>query len=310
MTARQVVVDQAADWLMKTEDRSLTPQETDELQRWRAAHPEHEQAWQAALQLRGMIDQVSTDFGRRVLGRSRVDRRNVLKSLLLVAAGYPVANGVWNAAPAWTADYRTGVGEQLSVPFVDGTILRLNTATAVNVVVGERMRHVQLVEGEILLTTGSNAARPLLVSTPQGTIRPMGTSFSVRTLDQDRVFVSVFEDSVSLAPAQSVGSVVVQAGESVTFDARETIVSSTHAERSPAWARGQLVSDNQRLDEFLGELQRYRPGVLRCDPAVADLRISGVFQLNDTDQILGIVGTTLPVSIQRITDYWVTVSAP
>src|SRR2546427_8064244 len=51
-----------------------------------------------------------------------------------------------------------------------------------------------------------------------------------------------------------------------------------------AWSRGQLWVDNQRLDDFLAELNRYRPGWLHADPAVAGLRFSGVFPLDEGDR--------------------------
>jgi len=72
--------------------------------------------------------------------------------------------------------------------------------------------------------------------------------------------------------------------------------------------KGQLIADNQRLSEFLAEVARYRSGIIRVDPAVADLRISGVFQLKNTDQILSSLAGTLPVRISRMTGYWVTVT--
>jgi transmembrane sensor len=49
--------------------------------------------------------------------------------------------------------------------------------------------------------------------------------------------------------------------------------------------------------------------VIRCDPAVAGLRVSGVFRLDDTDAVLAIVAETLGVRVVSRTRYWVTVTA-
>jgi len=78
-------------------------------------------------------------------------------------------------------------------------------------------------------------------------------------------------------------------------------------ENADAWARGQLVADEQRLGDFLAELGRYRPGLLRVDPRIAGLRLSGVFPLADTDRILDTLPSVLPVRLQWRTRYWVTV---
>ena len=43
-------------------------------------------------------------------------------------------------------------------------------------------------------------------------------------------------------------------------------------------------------------------------PAVAALRVSGTFPVDDTDKALRAITSVLPVSIERRTRYWVTVS--
>ena len=70
------------------------------------------------------------------------------------------------------------------------------------------------------------------------------------------------------------------------------------------WMRNVLHAREMRLDAFAAELGRYRPGLLRCDPAVAPLRVSGAFQLHDTDAVLAALPATLPVSVRYRTSYW------
>ncbi|MET0609860.1 MAG: iron dicitrate transport regulator FecR, partial [Pseudomonas caspiana] len=57
----------------------------------------------------------------------------------------------------------------------------------------------------------------------------------------------------------------------------------------------------------LAELGRYRPGMLRCHSAVAELKVSGAFSLRDTDASLRLLNDTLPISVSNMTRYWVTV---
>lgn len=59
--------------------------------------------------------------------------------------------------------------------------------------------------------------------------------------------------------------------------------------------------------DFIREVGRHRAGVLRCDPAVADLRLTGAFPLDDTDRVLEGLEQTLPVTVRGFTPYWVTV---
>ena len=75
-----------------------------------------------------------------------------------------------------------------------------------------------------------------------------------------------------------------------------------------AWSRGMLVALDWRLDEFLHELQRYRPGVLSCDAHVAGLKVSGVFRLDQPEAVLHNLSGLLPVRVQRLGRWWTRVS--
>ena len=78
-------------------------------------------------------------------------------------------------------------------------------------------------------------------------------------------------------------------------------------QQAPAWLRGQLVAERLRLADFLDQVGRYRRGVIRCDPRVADLIVSGVYALDDTDRILASLARALPLRVSRYTAYWVVV---
>ncbi|MNN59560.1 fec operon regulator FecR [compost metagenome] len=63
------------------------------------------------------------------------------------------------------------------------------------------------------------------------------------------------------------------------------------------------------LGEFTAELARYRPGLLRCADEVANLKVSGTYQLADTEHILKLLARSLPVRIDYRTRYWVSIGA-
>ena len=72
-----------------------------------------------------------------------------------------------------------------------------------------------------------------------------------------------------------------------------------------AWVDGMLVASGMRLADFLAELERHRPGRLRCDPGVAGLRVSGSYPLADTGRILDALAATLGLEIRFLSRYWV-----
>ena len=76
------------------------------------------------------------------------------------------------------------------------------------------------------------------------------------------------------------------------------------------YKRQELQAFTSVHDAFLrgGTGEKHFHGVLRCDPAVAGLRLSGTFPLKNTDAILNVIAQTLPVKIQSITRYWINIS--
>jgi len=69
------------------------------------------------------------------------------------------------------------------------------------------------------------------------------------------------------------------------------------------------VVERMRLADFVVELGRYRPGVLRCDGAVSKVLVSGAFPLADTDAVLRMLEETLPIRVRSLSRYWVTIAA-
>ncbi len=308
------VVLQAADWLVKLHAGEMDEAGHRALHAWRAQAPEHERAWQAADELARTFGRVPTGLGVPTLESARRLRRRVLlRSTVLLATGAPAA---WLAWRTWgvelAAEYRTAVGERRGFVLADGTRLLLDTGSAADVVFDERERLVLLRAGRILVETGHATglpARPFFVQTAQGRVRALGTRFTVRGGDE-RTRVAVLEHAVEIAPrATDATRVVVRAGREVDFTRDAAGTPRAIAAGADAWSQGALVADRQRLEDFLAELSRYRPGVLHCAPEVANLRISGVFQVADTDQVLATLAQTLPVQVRTRTRYWVTVGA-
>jgi len=74
-----------------------------------------------------------------------------------------------------------------------------------------------------------------------------------------------------------------------------------------AWTEGLLVTRDIRLVDFLAQVSRYRHGYLGCSDDIADLRLSGVFRLEDPEQLLLVLPRTLPVKLRQVTRWWVRV---
>ncbi len=292
------VARRAVEWWVELQSGEDTRQQQLALQRWLAEHPDHERAWRhirdVSRRCQGLSEATGAAVARAALTRpGSAKRRASVKALaILLFAG----DATWIAREqsprrAWGADVRTAVGERRTLTLADGTRVTLNTDSAVDIRFSGTERRVRLVSGEIMVATGhddsAHPSRPFVVETAQGRLQPLGTRFAVRQL-ADTSRLDVFEGAVRIRPFDVPDlAPVIHAGERARFTRAGVSAVEAVGENDAAWVDGLIVASSMRLADFLAELDRYRPGHVRCDPAVADLRLSGTFPLADTDQRAG-----------------------
>ncbi|MDA8485546.1 FecR family protein [Pseudomonas resinovorans] len=291
---------EAARWLTLQESGEFRDQHHAELQRWRERSSAHEAAWQKADALRQRFARLPGTLALASLDRPDLGRRRALKQALALGALAPVAWLGYRQLPmaAWRADLHTATGERRSFDLPDGSRLQLNTASAVDLDFADGRRELRLVQGEIAVDTSGG----LTVRTGQGVMLASRASFCVRQYPGG-CLVSVMAGEVQLQPRNG-APVVLQQGERAGLSAEGTTRAERFDPQLPSWQQGLLVVDNQPLGAFLRELGRYRPGLLRWDPALERLAVTGTFRLDDTDKVLALIAASLPVEVHYRTRYW------
>lgn len=303
------VLEAAATWYVQLNDGAADETRIQAWQAWLQASPQHAAAWSRVERLQQQWAQVSPQAALSGLSAAKAQRRDVLKILgMLVAVG-----GTWLASEqvpyrALFAQQRTGSGERRALRLEDGSDLHLNVNSAVDIHFDGQQRMIQLLRGEILVQTAKDPHhRPFIVHTEDGSVRALGTRFCVRQLD-GRTRVGVLEDAVEVRPLDDLTQMAqLNAGQQASFDRRHIDPVTALPTGASAWTQGMLSVNDWRLGDFLAELQRYRPGVLRCAEEVRGLSISGAFRVDDSDTILENLGRTLPVNVRYLTRYWVSI---
>ncbi|MBB1601682.1 FecR domain-containing protein [Variovorax sp. UMC13] len=307
------VLREAAQWLVRLHSGRAREADHAACAAWREADPAHERAWQRAERLSQKFGAVPSGVGVPVLARQvRGNRRAALRTLALLATAAPAAWLGWRLAPweAWTSDHRTATGERREVQLADGSRVLLDTGSAIDVRIDAGQRTLRLRAGAIQVRTAADA-RPFVVETALGRLRALGTRFTVRQDGdeaQREIRLAVTEGAVEVTlRGASSPALVVPAGRQTLLRHQGASPLTAVSPESQAWTQGVLYAENLRLADFCAELSRYRPGLLHCSPEVAELRISGAFQLRDTDYVLSMVASTLPVQVLTRTRWWVTV---
>ncbi|MFZ4873784.1 FecR domain-containing protein [Janthinobacterium sp. Mn2066] len=301
------VAREAVEWYLLEQSGQATPDDLAASAHWRTRDPEHARAWAKVQQVGKTACMLPPELAAPVLRRPQ--RRVAMQALLALM----LAPGAWMLVRSdlltnTLADYHSGVGERRTIRLPDGGRLMLNTDSAVDIAYTQHERLLTLRRGELLIETQADR-RPFVVATRHGRIRALGTRFIVR-LDHEGSHVTVLEHAVEITPrAPSATIRRLQAGQQSCFNDDHADLPMPAPQQADAWSRGMLAANNMRLDDFAAELARYRPGLLRVEVPAASLRLSGAFQLDDTDAVLENLTRILPVEVLYRTPYWVTITA-
>jgi transmembrane sensor len=299
------ILEQASEWLVEFEAGDADPQTQQHFDSWLRQSPEHVRAYLELLPIwkHGATAQFARDAGPEALiAYARSEDKVVAlagEPAARTASALPrrrTAPRVWLAAAAaaavlfvavallWPAIrgpvYVTGTGEQHSVSLPDGSTLLLNARSKVRVRFTERLRRLELLEGQALFSVATDATRPFVVFAGGTQVRAVGTEFDVYRKTSGTV-VTVVEGRVAVsAPRES--AALVAAGEQLTVAASERRASAKPQRANltvvTAWTQRRLVFDDSTLAEVVEEFNRYntRRLVLK-DATLSAFPISGAF---------------------------------
>jgi transmembrane sensor len=319
----------AADWWVKQDRGALSELESVEFEKW-LADPHHARAYRRVRKACETMDGAQADptiaaLRQAALEIPRAPRwvRTGIVAGTLAAACAAVAIGVlWfrpaaaPSAPVAAADIRTGtyrthVGEQQTVTLSDGSRVTLDTLSALDVSFSPSTRLVNLHAGRARFEVAHDA-RPFVVQAGSHRARALGTAFDVRLNGED-LDILLVEGSLLVEPLSSgavrrratpeAAAVTLAPGQRFSTAAGRPRVTSAEVKRETLWLDGFVEFDDQRLDLAVAEINRYAVTPIRIrNPAVASMRISGIFHTRQSQRFLEVVQGLLPVEVRRQAD--------
>ncbi|UAK25781.1 FecR family protein [Sphingomonas nostoxanthinifaciens] len=188
----------------------------------------------------------------------------------------------------------TGPAKGRTVVLKDGSSIMLDRNTRIAMVEGSE-RTVRLDRGAAFFDVKHDAARPFTVNLDSYRIRDLGTRFGVeRQARQFSVAVEsglvdvAYQDGApaSLGPGQRLETASAEAAVEISKVGVGTVSS---------WRDGRLEYDNTPLRQVAADVSRYIPEPIVVDPAVADLRLSGVLVIGDGSHLVDQIQSLLPV---------------
>jgi len=187
---------QAAQWFAIFADGEVSDREQYEFTQWLESK-DNQEAWRfvdgVSQKFTNVRDSEHHEEALTALGNTNSNlnktRRNTLKLLSLLPfgvlfswAGYKhtrLGPVIQASLAGYVNDYASDIGEISHVDLADNSQISLNTASAINVKYNNKLRLINLVRGEILITTTKDE-RHFEVNTAVARLRALGTRFSVR----------------------------------------------------------------------------------------------------------------------------------
>ena len=211
--------------------------------------------------------------------------------------------------------FATRHGQQSTERLPDGSVLHLNTDTAVSVRYSASRRELVLLHGQAVFEVVHDPRRLFTVTAGSAEVTDVGTKFDV-DLEHDATVVTVVEGLVEVAPAPGPASVPRAPPRSVKLSANQQLsVSSAEewpttpktvdAQRTTAWLRRQIVFEHQPLEAVAAEFNRYTATPIEIvTPSLRELQISGVFSTDDPEAFIAFLrsldGVDVKVTATRV----------
>jgi transmembrane sensor len=192
-------------------------------------------------------------------------------------------------------DYETRVGQKSTITLPDGSLVVLDTDSAIRAWSTSTERRVRLTHGRAFFDVAKDAARPFSVTAGSNTVTALGTSFDVG-LTAAAMEVTLVTGQLRVhgeGTAATEHVVEMHAGQRlIATNDRPWTLRQADARVDTGWLRGQLVFDEAPLGDIAAALNRYSvKKIVIDDPHVASKRLSAVLVAGDIDTFIQAAGT-------------------
>lgn len=307
----------AMDWLLNLQGNPHDLDLQEGLQDWLKASPDHQRAYRKAEKVWRLSAQLmsSAAFDCPLPPAATPARKPRHWFGRMVLGGALAACVVLLVAPDWrgiNADYRSPVGEHLQITLADGSVVDLDSGSAIDVQFTADKRQVTLLRGQAFFSVISQPGRVFEVSADEVKVTVTGTAFAVEVSPRV-VEVSVAKGSVNVVDKQHSDALVqpLKPGQRVSMlrEGGGILRGSIPVEQIAPWRHGQMLVVDQPISEIVERLRRYQPGlIILNDEALGKRKITAALDLRSPRQALQAAIAPLGGQIKALSPYVLMVS--
>ncbi len=192
--------------------------------------------------------------------------------------------------------YQTGPTETRTIDLKDGSHILLDRNSRLALADGASPQ-VEMQGGAAYFDVRHDPSRAFVISAGDYEVRDIGTKFDL-VMTQQKLGVAVSEGKLTVALKGGDGT-AIGAGEriDVATATGEATVRPVVAASVGSWRKGQLIYRDTPLALVAMDLARYVGHPVTVDPAISDLRVSGVLSIGDGARLVQQIEALLPVKV-------------
>ena len=317
---QSLLYEEAAGWLMRLEERSVSEVEAQELREWIGRSADHKRILLNTLSTWDQMEVMEELADVFPLGEFS-NTYNQKKSPKVyagpaVAAMFAICvigtTLLWmkhETTPEMLA-FETEIGASKTIEMSDGSEVVLNTNTKILTEFNDSKRSIVLEQGEAFFEVEHNPNVPFIVAVNGVEIQAVGTAFGVRVRD-GLTDVLVTDGRVRITrdanlPGSSKSSTLfVDKGNKVSI-AKEgastpVLVEPKAIAKMLMWQKQMLAFNGEPLSEVVEEFSRYtNVQISIADKETGEIRVGGFFRSNDLDGLLTSLENNFGISTNSV----------
>lgn len=223
----------------------------------------------------------------------------LLVAISLSVAGSFLMSNVFQNTEITTRSYTTSDVEQRIITLADGSVVRLNRNSEIELKseTGE-FREVWL-EGEAFFDIESDPDRPFIIYTGGAIVEVLGTSFNVK--GRDEVLVAVKDGVVSLRNSshaeRSAAQLVAGQLGVLSEDGEDVKIETDEVENYFSWMNGHIKFERMSFDKVIRQLERIYDEEHRLEDAeMRSIRLTVFTEQIQREQVLESISQALNIS--------------
>ena len=196
---------------------------------------------------------------------------------------------------------RAGKGEIRAVPLPDGSVVTLDTQSAVEIAYSRTGRNLKLIAGRAQFEVRHSKEKPFIVHASGYEVVAVGTRFDVR-LTTNGTTVLLFEGRLRIADLTGANAFTLESGHKAVLEkGAPPQLGLIDQDKIDKWQEGILTFRNQQLSEVAAQLNRYSTDRLTInDTRVATLRVTGTFRPGDLGRFARTITALYPVKVVQV----------